>query len=94
MRTYPTLSAKDDVSEVAEVLRQICRFRNSEDINDFHNLNKIFILGRQTARQPSSSADVVTGDIVGDFYPTATYLYILISNSGSPVWRRISMGSW
>ncbi len=67
--------------------------RNTEDINDWNNLNKTLILGRLTYRVPSSTSDVISGDIVGDFCPTPNYLYILISNSGSPIWLRLS-SSW
>lgn len=87
-------NSMDVLKQVVTVLKQICRFRNSEDVGNFNNLNKIFVLGRTTARVPSSSTDVITGDLVGDFCPTATFLYILVANSGSPVWRRITMGAF
>lgn len=93
MQKYPVLKSSDP-DDIATVVKQIVKYRNSEDINAFTNLNKVLISGRLTARVPSSSSDVATGDLVGDFCPTATYLYILVANSGSPAWRRIAMGAF
>lgn len=93
MQKYPDLKGKT-LDDVVTVLRQICRFRNNEDVNEINNLNKVLIRGRLTARVPSGSTDVITGDLVGDFCPTATFLYILVANGGSPVWRRITAASW
>lgn len=93
MKDYPSMSYKAEIKEAVAAINLIAQIR-SDDINDFKGLNKILVSGRSTARVPSSSADVIAGDVVGDFCPTATYLYILISNGGSPVWRRITMGAW
>lgn len=93
MKNYTDIKS-GTLEEVVSVLKQICKFRNSEDVSNFNNLNKIFIRGRQTGRVPSASNDVITGDILGDYCPTATYLYILINNSGTPEWRRITAASW
>lgn len=93
MRDYPQLGTSEDLPAVVKAIKMIAQIRDS-DINDFKNLNKVLVSGRSTTRVPSSSADVIAGDVVGDFCPTATYLYILIPNAGSPVWRRITMGAW
>lgn len=93
MKKYTDIKS-GTLEEVVSVLKQICKFRNSEDVSDFNNLNKVFIRGRLTARAPSASVDVIAGDIVGDYCPTATYLYILVANGGSPEWRRITAAAW
>lgn len=93
MKKYPDIKT-GKIEEVVSVLKQICRFRNSEDVSSFNNLNSVFIRGRLTARVPSAAIDVISGDLVGDFCPTATYLYILVANSGTPEWRRITAASW
>lgn len=93
MKTYPA-AFKPTLDGISDALKQICKLRNSQDIQDFKNLNGKFIMGRLTARVPSSSTDVITGDFVGDYCPTATFLYILINNSGTPAWRRITASSF
>lgn len=74
-------------------LRYLSRTRNA-DISEFKNLNNRFIMGRKVGKIPSASADVVSTDALGDFNYDASYLYILIDNSGTPAWRRASLGSW
>ena len=94
MKNYPTIALTATLQNVINVLSSIIQYRNSEDVVAFNNLNKIFIGGRLTSRTPSSDTDVLSTDHVGDFCPTATYLYILVSNGGSPQWRRITMGTF
>lgn len=92
MKKYPNPKGSK-LEDVLDVLKQICSFRN-EDVNEYNNLNKVLIRGRLTARVPSASNDVVTGDLVGDFNPQADYLYILVANGGTPAWRRITAAAW
>lgn len=94
MKNYPSIAVNATLQAVISVLSQIIQYRNNEDVPAFNNLNKVFILGRLTARVPSSDTDVMAGDLVGDFCPTATFLYILVANSGTPAWRRITMGTF
>lgn len=94
MQKYPDISGTSKLEQVIAAFKQIVKIRNSDDIQAFTNLNKTLIIGRLTARVPSASNDVIEGDLVGDFCPTATYLYMLVANSGTPAWRRIAMGSF
>ncbi len=94
MKLYPDVSINATLQSVVMALKTIIQYRNNEDVAAFNNLNKILIGGRLTSRTPSSDADVLATDFVGDFCPTATYLYILVSNGGSPQWRRITMGTF
>jgi hypothetical protein len=51
-------------------------------------------MGRKVGRVPSSSADVITGDKVGDFNYDISYIYVLVDNAGTGTWRRATLGSW
>lgn len=66
----------------------------SEDVAKFANLPQVLLMGRRVERTPSSSADVVSGDAVDDFNWTASYLYVLVDNSGTPAWRRAALANW
>ncbi len=82
-----------DLKDVQEQLQKICNIRKS-DITQFNNLQQIFVGGRKVGRIPSSSLDVITGDVIGDFNVNATYAYYLIDNAGTSEWRRVAVGSW
>lgn len=92
MQPFPKI-IEDTTENHTEVLRQISRLRE-EDITDRNTFDSIFMRGRKVWKVPSSSADVAATDRVGDFNYTASYLYILVDNSGTPVWRRAALGSW
>ena len=92
MKIYPDYNP-DNAKELPRIVRFIQQERKN-DVNDFTNLNNRFISGRKVARIPSSSADVIRGDVVGDFNVTDTYAYFLIDNSGTAEWRRVAVGSW
>ena len=94
MKQYQNIS--DDTLESAlESIKQIVRLRNTEDVSEVSNFNNIFIRGRKVNKVPTSSADVVAGtDCIGDFNATATFLYILIDNSGTIEWRRVALSSF
>ena len=91
MQPYPELKSEEP-KDIAKVIKEITRERDS-DVTDFTNLTSIFIRGRKVAKVPSASNDVVATDRLGDFNATATYLYILIDNSGAE-WRRVALASW
>jgi len=92
LKTYPTLQV-ETVEDIAEVLREIVRIRDS-DRDAFDNLKGRFIAGRRVSRIPSGSSDVLDSDRLGDFTTDADYIYILVDDSGSLAWRRSSLGSW
>lgn len=93
MRTWPILSNKT-VDGIVNCLTYIIRER-AQDISEFENIKRTFIAGRRVlGRIPVSSSDVVDGDVVGDVSYTTTFLYILMDNAGTPVWRRVALNSF
>lgn len=69
--------------------------RSFEDMRiKFLGLKDVLIRGRKVNRTPSSSADVVAGDVEGDVSFSATYMYVLIDNGGTLAWRRVALSSW
>lgn len=93
MRTWPVLSQKS-LDGLVNCLTYMIRER-TQDISDFENIKRTFIAGRRVlGRVPSSSADVVDGDVIGDVSYTTTFLYILMDNAGTPVWRRVALSSF
>ncbi len=91
-KEYPS-GITNNLQEVQDQLRLICNTRKS-DITQFNNLQQIFIGGRKVGRIPSSSLDVITGDVIGDFNVTSAFAYYLINNAGTPEWRKVAVGSW
>ena len=92
MKPYPIL--KNSTTEgIFEWLKFVVRAR-SEDIQEFNNIENVFISGRRVGKIPSSSNDVVAADKIGDFNVNATYAYFLIDNSGTAEWRRVAVGSF
>lgn len=91
MKPYPIL--KDaTIKGIFEWLKFVVRAR-SEDIQEFNNLENVFIAGRKVGKIPTASNDVVAGDKIGDFNYDADYIYILIDDSGA-AWRRATLGAW
>ena len=82
------------ISERIKRNQQTIKNLRKDDISTIGNLINTFVEGRKVGRVPSSSADVITGDRIGDMNYDASYFYILIDNAGTPAWRRISLGSW
>lgn len=92
MKLYPIL--KDETPKgIFEWLKYVVRAR-SDDIQELDNLKNIFIAGRKVGKIPSASNDVTATDKIGDVNYSATFLYILIDNSGTPAWRRVALGAW
>ena len=91
MKEFPIINNEDDVSFAVQ---EIVRLRNTEDVAEIANLPNVFIRGRKVGKVPSGSSDVAATDAAGDFNYDASYIYILIDNSGTPVWRRATLGSW
>lgn len=92
MQPYPQ-DIKKTIESIYESLRIITRLRN-EDIVDRNTFPAIFMTGRKVGKVPTSSTDVAATDRVGDFNYDASYFYILVNNSGTPAWRRATMGTW
>ncbi len=91
MKLYPVL--KDaTIKGIFDWLKYVVRAR-TDDVQEFNNLQNIFILGRKVGKIPTSSGNVDAEDKIGDFNADADYIYILINDSGA-AWRRASLGSW
>lgn len=92
MKPYPRTPV-NTLEDVFNILRYITREREN-DIVDFNNLSNVFMRGRKVGKIPTASNDVDPADKVGDFNYTVSYLYILVDNAGTAVWRRATLGSW
>jgi hypothetical protein len=90
--SWPSLKNRT-LEDLARVVEYITRMRPT-DTNAFKDLPNQFIMGRKVGRVPSSSADVITGDKVGDFNYDISYIYVLVDNAGTGTWRRATLGSW
>jgi len=91
-KNYPYWDAKT-LDDVIEQLRQITNLRKN-DVTVISQIASSYISGRKVGKIPTSSTDVVATDRIGDVNYTASYLYILIDNAGTPAWRRVALGAW
>lgn len=91
-KDYPYWPA-ETLDDLKTQMRDITRTRK-DDIAEFNNLQNTFISGRKVNKIPTASNDVSATDRLGDFSYDASYMYILVDNSGTPEWRRASLGSW
>ena len=89
---YPT-SIDQTMTGVVTALQKIAQIRG-QDQTQWNDLKNQFLSGRSVTRIPSASNNVLSTDNVGDFNVTSTYAYFLISNSGSPEWVRIAVGTF
>ena len=64
------------------------------DINDFNNLQNVFMAGRKVGKVPTGSADIDSTDRIGDFNYDASYIYIVVESGGNAVWRRVGISAW
>lgn len=91
--SYPNPKEKTSLAEWAtEVTRQ-----REQDKTKWRNLKEVVVRGRlrnNLRSTPSSSADVTATDNENDVMWDASYLYILVNNAGSLVWRRVGLSSW
>jgi len=90
MQQFPKTVTEDTV---VDVVNQIVRLRDN-DITDRNTFPSVFLSGRSVAKVPTSAADVVATDRIGDFNVTATYAYYCIDNAGTVEWRRSAVASW
>jgi len=92
-REYPYYPS-ENLEDVKELLRQIINLRK-DDISVISQITSSFISGRKVGKIPTGSADVDPAkDKVGDVNYTASFLYILIDNAGTPAWRRVALAAW
>jgi hypothetical protein len=82
-------------------IRELKNTRAFDDVlkvsESFKSLNGKFIRGRlvSDARAvPANSADVVATDRLGDIIFSATFIYTLIDNAGTPAWRRVALAAF
>jgi hypothetical protein len=86
---YPVETLED----VRDQLRDIC-YTRKDDIATISKIPSSFVSGRKVGKVPTASNDVEVTDRLGDINYDASYLYILIDNSGTPAWRRVALSSW
>lgn len=91
MKKFPQFQP-NTLSDIQEIINYIMKERKN-DVNDFNNLNNIFISGRKVGKIPTGATDIVATDRLGDFNYDADYLYICVDNSGAE-WRRVALSSW
>ena len=89
---YPTLESSATLEEVIELLQEIIEKRG-QDVGDFDNLPQIYVLGRTTARVPTSATDVVATDNEADIVNDGTYEYKLLDISGTLKWDRRTLNT-
>lgn len=93
MQNYPSLN-ESTLPAAISVLQFMIRQRKS-DVTDWNNLPQVFGQGRKVGRLPSSSADVIDGDKLGDFNITNAYRYDLVSDGvGGSKWVRTASATW
>lgn len=93
-RLYSTLPVAPGITDLIEWAKEVTRERNN-DYDDF-NVQK-----SETPRifeQPSSSADVIGTEKLGDI-ATGTdsgteYLYVFVDNGGTKQWQRVALGTF
>lgn len=90
MRTYPSLKEKT-MTGLIDTVQFITRERDN-DVREYNNLPQIYLSGRKVNKIPSGSSDVAATDKLNDFNWDASYMYILVDNSGTAEWRRITLG--
>ena len=87
--SFPNFSNTSYFSTIEEWTNRLVEIRE-EDITEFTNLDQKFILGRKVERFPTSSADVIPTDNIGDFNYDDQYMYLLV-DFGGPTWRRAAL---
>lgn len=94
MKLYPILK-DESISGIFEWLKYVVRAR-SDDVQEFNNLDNIFMGGRKVGKIPSASNDVTPQDKLGDFNADGTtgYVYFLVNNLGTAEWQRVTMATW
>jgi len=92
LKEYPSYTVQT-LEDVIDVLRQVV-FIRKDDIIQARNLPQVFVQGRKVGRVPSSSADIIAGDKIGDFNVTTTYAYYLVDNAGTGEWVRVAVGTF
>lgn len=85
-------NTKETLDNIVELLYEVVRLRDQEDISDFNNLPQRFVRGRglfESRLAPTSPTDVLATDQEGDIVNDNTYEYKLLNISGSGLlWDR------
>lgn len=91
MKQYPSLSP-DSEEDQKEFMRFAIKERIN-DVNDFNNLNKVFMYGRIVGKVPVGAADISATDRVGDtnFDFATGYMYRVVDDAGTAVWARVAL---
>lgn len=92
MKQFPNMVVRTE-ADLYTLARYILKEREN-DINDFNNLQNIFMAGRKVGKIPTGSADIAPTDRIGDFNFSDTYLYLVVESGGNAVWRRSALSAW
>lgn len=90
---YPKL-VNETPQEIAKVVRQIIRIRQTEDVQRFNNLDNRYLPGRFAGRVPAHSSDILATDQIGDVSFDTSYRYELMKiGSTQYQWNRMALSS-
>lgn len=97
MNKYPPLT-NNEYKSILDWINNVQQQR-SKDVTDWDSLLQTYIHGRNRTyindrNVPTSSADTAVTDAEGDVMYDTNYLYILVNNSGTLVWRRVALAAW
>lgn len=92
---YPVLSGQPTLMVLWNFCNRLSLLRGTEDLPDYTNQKNIYVSGRSTTRVPTGHADVLATDRQGDvvYAVDASYVYMLVSKSGTLTWGRIAIDS-
>lgn len=87
---YEVLPVNFGLKDVQRWIEGVTRARNA-DLDDFNNQESTNV---RVFDVPSGSSDIKGTEKVGDIAADASYLYVVAENSGTLVWRRVSISSF
>jgi hypothetical protein len=92
MKLFPTYPIKT-LNDALDFIRHVQRERKT-DAQEFELVKNKVINSRKVDKIPTGSSDVTSTDAIGDFNFDGSYFYVLVNVSGTPSWRRSTLGSW
>lgn len=90
MRKYRILPSRPEIKDVVFWIEDATRQREIDvklDLTESQRTPKIFDV-------PSTSGDIKGTEKAGDIAVDASYFYVVVDNSGTLEWRRVSISSF
>lgn len=87
---FPVLDFRKTLEDIVFWIEEVSRIRSS-DVDDYA------VQVRENPRifsAPANSADIKGTEKVGDIAADASYLYVVVDDSGALEWRRVAIGSF